>query len=518
MKKNTIFKYCTSLAMGLVLCSELSASWTDQIIAGQIGESGYSGDGGQATSAKLANPHTATRDSTGNLYIVDASNNVIRKVNSSGVISTLISGLNNPQGICLDSTGNLYVADQNNWRVGFYNVATNSYNPSFITGIYAQTLCCDRNNFLYVGANFPSRVDKYNADGTINTANLITATVNPKGICADSFSNIYIADLSGGSSGAGAIEKYSASSGTCNATFLTSLSYPSGICIDNLGNLYITTSGGYVSRLLAGASSVTTIFSGLSDPEGICADASGNLYVAESGNDIIRKLLPSSIALEVSSGSATMSAPFTAAIVHKTGTGTAVLSGNNSSLSTLSIDAGLVQVAASNNMGSALAFAGGNLEVTSGTIAVPTAAVNAAATITTDASAAVSSIAAPYGTSLLTIAGSGVVTAGDMSASATPLSIPGVMYVGASSSSKMPTGVATVPNGGLLKLMGATASSVPGDTEVQSGAVLEVANSVTVPAHTGADVFGTLKFDSGASLKLGASSTWARNISVGTAL
>jgi hypothetical protein len=158
------------------------------------------------------------------------------------------------------------------------------------------------------------------------------------------------------------------------------------------------------------------------------------------------------------------------------------------------------------------------MEVTSGTIAIPVVDTRSAATITTDATAAVSSIAAPYGTSLLTIAGPGVVTAGDMSVSATPLSIPGVMHVGASSSSKMPTGVATVPSGGLVKIMGATASSVPGDTEVQSGAVLEVAGSVAVPADTDADIFGTLKFDSGASLKLGSSSSWARNITVGTAL
>jgi hypothetical protein len=184
----------------------------------------------------------------------------------------------------------------------------------------------------------------------------------------------------------------------------------------------------------------------------------------------------------------------------------------------LAIDAGLVQVAATNNIGSTLTFAGGNMEVTSGTVAVPTAAMNAAATITTDSGAAVSSIAAPSGSALLTLAGSGVITAGDMSASATPLSIPGVMHVGASSSSKMPTGVATVPNGGLVKIMGNTASSVPGATQLQSGAVLEVADSIAVPAHTGADIFGTLKFDSGSMLKLGASSTWARNISVGTAL
>jgi hypothetical protein len=64
MKKNTIFKYCASLALGLTLCSEISASWTDQIIAGQLGQSGYSGDGGQATSAK---PITPTRSGSLNM-------------------------------------------------------------------------------------------------------------------------------------------------------------------------------------------------------------------------------------------------------------------------------------------------------------------------------------------------------------------------------------------------------------------------------------------------------------------
>jgi hypothetical protein len=204
---------------------------------------------------------------------------------------------------------------------------------------------------------------------------------------------------------------------------------------------------------------------------------------------------------------------------HKTGNGTAVLSGDNSSLLNLSVDAGLVKVAATNNMGASLAFAGGNMEVTSGTVVIPVVDTRSAATITTDSGAAVSSIAAPYGTSLLTLDGSGVVTAGDMSASATPLSIPGVVHVGASSASKMPTGVATVLSGGLVKIMGATASSVPGATEIQSGGVLEVLASVAVPVHTSAaDIFGTLKFNSGSILKLGAGVSWARNMRIGTAL
>ena len=78
MKKNTIFKYCASLALGLTLCSEISASWTDQIIAGQLGQSGYSGDGGQATSAKLAQPHAVAFDSIGD------SLGTVNKLNKKG--------------------------------------------------------------------------------------------------------------------------------------------------------------------------------------------------------------------------------------------------------------------------------------------------------------------------------------------------------------------------------------------------------------------------------------------------
>ena len=253
-------------------------------------------------------------------------------------------------------------------------------------------------------------------------------------------------------------------------------------------------------------------------PTGLAVDAFGYVFVTDTSNNTLRRLAPPSISIEVNgSDSATVSGSI-ANDAHKTGAGTSVLSGDNSSLLNLSVDAGLVKVSATNHMGKSVSFNGGNMEVTSGTFAIPVVDTRSAAIITTDSGAAVSSIAAPYGTSLLTIAGPGVVTAGNMSASATPLSIPGVMYVGASSASKMPTGVATVPNGGLVKIMGATASSVPGDTELQSGAVLEVADSIAVPAHTGADIFGTLKFDSGATLKLGVGSTWARNISVGTAL
>jgi sugar lactone lactonase YvrE len=105
-------------------------------VAGTPGAGGYSGDGGLATSANLHNPQSVAVDSSGNLYIADTANFVIREV-SGGNISTVAGNntsgggcqtttscnnagpatsaqLNNPQGVAVDSSGNLYIADTGN--------------------------------------------------------------------------------------------------------------------------------------------------------------------------------------------------------------------------------------------------------------------------------------------------------------------------------------------------------------------------------------------------------------------
>ena len=95
--------------------------------------SGYSGDGGQATSARLSSPYGVVFDSSSNLYIGDKSNNVIREVTAAGIISTYAGNhtagysgdgglatsaeLSAPKGIGMDSSGNLYIADTSNNRI-----------------------------------------------------------------------------------------------------------------------------------------------------------------------------------------------------------------------------------------------------------------------------------------------------------------------------------------------------------------------------------------------------------------
>jgi uncharacterized protein (TIGR03437 family) len=97
------------------------------------GVTGYSGDGGPATSASLSEPFGVILDGSGNLYIADTYNNRIRKVSSTGIISTIagtgIAGFSgdggpavsamiyDPFAIAIDGSGNLFIADSENNRI-----------------------------------------------------------------------------------------------------------------------------------------------------------------------------------------------------------------------------------------------------------------------------------------------------------------------------------------------------------------------------------------------------------------
>jgi hypothetical protein len=96
-------------------------------IAG-TGIPGYSGDGGPATAAGLYNPGNLAVDPTGNIFIADTWNRVIRKINSYGIISTVAGNgtigysgdggpataaqLKGPRSVAVDGSGNIYIADE----------------------------------------------------------------------------------------------------------------------------------------------------------------------------------------------------------------------------------------------------------------------------------------------------------------------------------------------------------------------------------------------------------------------
>ena len=546
--------------MGIGLCSGLSASYQVETVAGLAGS--FAHTDGVGTAARFKSPGMMSIDNSSNLLIADTGDKAVRKVTTAGgtyTASTLfyadaVYGGEPLNAICqyVVSGTTTYLTthqyiDLMQWTQsgGTYvsNTSLDSGGAGYSSGHDAWGLVIDSSNNIFMTSSAENKIYKILPTGSYSSFVQNTALNGITGITIDSSNNLYVSATSNNTickiTPAGVITTIAGTAGSSGSTDAVGtaalFNSPWDIDIDTAGNLYVADRGNNIIRKLTNSSGTYTAStmagtagsSGSTDgfgsaarfnaPTGLAVDTSGNVFVTDTSNNTIRRLFATSLAVDVASGSAAVPANLVATTVHKTGAGTAIMSGNNASVSTLQIDAGLVQVAATNNMGASLAFTGGDLEVTSGTVAVPTAAMTAAGTLTADASSAVS-LAAPSGSSILTVAGAGVVTAGNMSTSSTPLSIPGIMYVGASSSSKMTSGSAVVPSGGLVKIMGNTASSVPGATEIQSGGVLEVLASVAVPAHTAADIFGTLLFDSGSILKLGAGASWARNMAIGTAL
>jgi Secretion system C-terminal sorting domain len=114
-------------------------------IAG-TGASGYSGDGGPATNATFLTLNSVTMDFFGNIYLGDCGANVVRKIDPTGIISTVagtgVAGFSGDDGpataaeldcanfVTINSSGNVFVADYNNDRIRKI-----TFNPEAVPGI-----------------------------------------------------------------------------------------------------------------------------------------------------------------------------------------------------------------------------------------------------------------------------------------------------------------------------------------------------------------------------------------------
>lgn len=268
--------------------------------------SGYSGDGGAATSAKLYYPYGIAVDGSGNVYIADQANNRIRKVTvSTGVITTIagsgtagFSGdgsaatsaqLNNPSAIAIDGSGNVFIADQYNQRIRKITASTGNISTIAGTGTYS-----------------------YSGDGGAATS---ATFQNPTGIEIDASGNIYIADLFNHvirkiTASTGVITTVAGSgtagySGDGSAATSANLNYPTDIALDDSGNIYISVQYSHrIRKVSALTGNISTVagtgsagYSGdggpatsaqINYPTGISADAGGNLYIADRENHRIR--------------------------------------------------------------------------------------------------------------------------------------------------------------------------------------------------------------------------------------
>jgi len=207
---------------------------------GGNGTSGWAGDSGLATQAKLAYPNVIAVNRSGDIFIADQNNHRIRKIaRSTGIITTVagtgtagFSGdnglavnakLNYPAGVAVDTSDNFYIADQENNRIRMVTAAT-----GIITTVAGSS------NVGFIGDSLPATS---------------VGLHWPVAVCLDSKSNIFIADYSNNivekvDVTTGIITKvagngHSGHSGDGGIPTSAELS-PTGVAFDPLGNLYIT--------------------------------------------------------------------------------------------------------------------------------------------------------------------------------------------------------------------------------------------------------------------------------------
>jgi hypothetical protein len=346
-----------SFAMGtLALFAQAGIITT---IAG-TGTATFSGDGGQATAAALNHPYRTAFDMSGNLFIADNSNNCIRQINSSGVITTFagttvfgFSGdgglassarLYTPTSVMPDAAGNVYIVDEDNMRIRKVNasgiistvVANGTYGFLGDGGPAASAelkrpygIAADAAGNLYIADTENHRIRKVNTSGIISTVAgngtagfsgdgaLATAAAlnNPRDVAVDAAGNIYIADTYNSrmrkvTAATGIITTIAgtglnAFSGDGGLATSASLNYPSGLALAG-GSICIADEGNNRVRLINASGIISTVagngtagFSGdgslatsgkLNSPVGVSFDNTGNLYIADLSNNRIRKV------------------------------------------------------------------------------------------------------------------------------------------------------------------------------------------------------------------------------------
>lgn len=268
------------------------------------GESGFSGDGGKATDAKLKVPAGLTFDKKGNLYIADRDNHRIRKVDTRGTITTVagngtagFSGdggratdamLNLPSGVAIDDNGNIYISDRSNDRIRIVNskgiittIAGNGmdgYKGDSGPATQAQLsrpfgLALDKKGNLYIADRGNNRVRKVNPQGIITT------------IAGDG-SFFFMGDN--------------------GPAYRASIAGPTGVVVDDNGILYIADRNNNRVRAVDTQGMIRTVagtgqqdYNGDSEvardtnlylPFGVALDPDGNLLIADRSHYRIRKV------------------------------------------------------------------------------------------------------------------------------------------------------------------------------------------------------------------------------------
>jgi len=265
-------------------------------VAGSAGNAGSKD--GAAQQARFSQPGGIAVDLAGNLYVADTQNNTIRKISPTGVVSTLAGSagqagrddgnagnarFNQPWGITLDAAGNLYVADTGNNAI---RKITTSGLVSTIAGSSGFAGNSDGNGSgaqfnLPHGIAIDTSANLYITDTNNNTIRKLTQAGDVSTLAGDG---------AGSSDGSGQRARFN---------------QPVGIAVDSAGNIRVSDTGNQLIRNVSMSGVVNTIAgtagaAGYVDgngsnarfdqPQGIATDTANNMYVADTGNNLIRKI------------------------------------------------------------------------------------------------------------------------------------------------------------------------------------------------------------------------------------
>ena len=271
------------------------------VVSTLAGISGSHGSAdGTGSNARFWAPFGIAVDRSGNVYVADTANNTIRKIAPDGVVSTLaglaghpgsIDGIGanarfrNPWGVAVDDAGNVFVADMSNDTI-------RKITPTGVVSTLAGQAGISGNlNGVGTRAQFNNpfamAVDSTENIYVSDSANDTIRKITPGGV---------VSTLAGLPGYAGSTD------GNGNdARFWN----PQGLAVDDRGNIYVADTGNNTVRIITPKGVVTTLAglagaSGTTDgigenarfnsPGGVAVDKAGNVYVADTNNHTVRKM------------------------------------------------------------------------------------------------------------------------------------------------------------------------------------------------------------------------------------
>ena len=305
----------------------------------------FAGDGsigftnGPGIQASFYQPASLTTDASGNIYVSDTGNGLIRRVTSAGEVSTIagIAGVHNsilgyPFGIVIDAQGNIYVGDVENEQIlkiapgGFISVLAGSGNMGFKDGPgYTASfngpygLAIDGTGNIYVAdagnnairkvtpAGYVLTIAGNGTQGMVNGPGAQAEFSSPYGIAVNTFGDVFVADTFNqlirkvGSDGTVSTV---AGGGSPNSDRPGYFAAPYGIAIDVAGNLYVADFDANQIRIVNAAGAVSVLAGSgkkgadngqnttatFGSPSGVALDRKGNVLVADYENNKIRKI------------------------------------------------------------------------------------------------------------------------------------------------------------------------------------------------------------------------------------